>query len=213
MEQTKAKKSTFKKIKTIISWVIMIALVLVVAVILITRINGNTPSFMGYSIYRISSGSMEPTLEVGDVILVKECEPQDLQIGDIVTFQGEGIYEGKIITHRVIKATYEENGQLYFDTKGDANKNDDPVNKAESLYGRMETTIPWLNFLYDFFLTPWGLLAIIGIIILAFIDDIIKFFKAVSGTGIEEEKKEDINDIIARIQQEEQAKKSQNKDK
>ena len=59
-----------------------------------------------------------------------------------------------------------------------------------------------LTALYDFFVTPWGLLVLIGLILLAFFNEIVNFVKALFGIGTEEEKHEDIQDVIERIRRE-----------
>jgi len=123
-------------IKSIVSWVILAVVVFLIATIFISRINGKTPTVMGYSFFRVSSESMLPTLEVGDIILVKECEITDLKVEDIVTYNGtKGNMAGKIITHRVVEAPYEKNGKTFVITCGDANDLNDPKVGAEQIIG------------------------------------------------------------------------------
>jgi signal peptidase I len=52
----------------------------------------------GYKFMIVSSGSMEPTLPVGSLVIVTPCEYEDLQLGDIVTMDAGGI----ALTHRII---------------------------------------------------------------------------------------------------------------
>ena len=97
------------------------------------------PRLMGYEIYEVVSGSMEPGIPVGSVIYVKEAEPETIQEGDIIVFSRDG----SIVTHRVEENRYVE-GE--FVTKGDANSGEDmePV-KYENLEGRVERHIPALG--------------------------------------------------------------------
>lgn len=216
MEKQKTKYRILNKIKNIIFVIIFVVLAIVVAFTIITRISGGTPSVGGYSVFRVSSGSMSPALEVGDVILVRDCDPMDLKKGDIVTYNGTtGNLAGKIVTHRVIKEPFRKGGEYYIKTQGDANMLADPDVNVNQVRGAVQCTIPILNVMYNIFLTPYGLLIIIALIILAFFNEIINFFKALTGVGYEDEKQTSVEDIIARYQQknkENETKSSQDKD-
>ncbi len=69
--------------------------------------------------YRVvSSGSMEPTYDVGDVVFIKKVDPHELDVGDIIVFEPrEG---GTPIVHRIV-VIVEEDNLLYFETRGDNN--------------------------------------------------------------------------------------------
>ena len=78
-------KKAFKVLKTIKNVVLVVffaSLLCVLALTLISRVNGETPSVFGYTIYRVSSASMTPFLQVGDIILCRECDPMTLQDGE-----------------------------------------------------------------------------------------------------------------------------------
>ena len=66
-----------------------------------------------------------------------------------------------------------------------------------------------LKYLFDFFVTPWGLLAIIALIILAFSNEIVLLVKAIFGIGFHENESS-VEEIIERYQKENLAKKQQN---
>ena len=57
------------------------------------------PQFMGYEVYNVVSGSMEPEIPVGSVVYVKGVEPETVEEDDIIAFQSED----SIITHRGVK--------------------------------------------------------------------------------------------------------------
>lgn len=97
------------------------------------------PRFMGYSIYNIVSGSMEPEIPVRSVIYVESAEPESIQPKDIIAFQGGD----SIIAHRVVENRVVEGK---FITKGDANAEEDmqPVDYAE-LVGRVAAHYPLLG--------------------------------------------------------------------
>ncbi len=74
---------------------------------------------VGYQSFTVLSGSMEPAISTGDVILVKKISPTDARIGDVVTFRSPD-EPTKIITHRV-RSIQVADGVVRFVTRGDAN--------------------------------------------------------------------------------------------
>ena len=191
-----------KKIFDVLCWITVIILVASVVISFIAHLRGTVPTVFGYSVYRVSSGSMSPELEVGDVILGKSVEnPAELKVGDVVTYQGSGEMTGELITHEVIVAPQEENGELMLQTKGIANEVPDSPISADKVVSVMVCEVPFLSALYNFFFSPWGLLAIIGLIILVFIDELIVMIKTLTGNDTKAKPK-DINEIIGRMQNE-----------
>ena len=90
----------------------------------------------------ILTGSMEPKIMPGDVVIVDKTGSVNVNVGDIVMYYSEdGIY----ITHRVIEET-EQSGEQQFITKGDNNPSADPLPvAAEQVKGRVIGTIPRLG--------------------------------------------------------------------
>lgn len=204
---------TYRVIKGIINavcWIIIIALAIAMITFLVSRINGGTPSVFGYTFHRISSGSMEPALMVEDVILDKEVKDvNEIKKGDIITFQGGAQYDNNLVTHRVVRAPYTENGIVKLQTKGDANDVEDPPITAGDVRSKFITKINILAKLYSFFLSPWGLITFIAVLLIIFFDEIINIVKVMSGY-YDDEDNENISEIIERIQKED--KKDSNKD-
>lgn len=188
-------------VKDVICWTLIICLALTIVMFFISKVSGNVPSLFGYSVYRVSSGSMEPELSVGDVILSHEVKnPQELKIGDIVTYNGSGEFDGKIITHEVIKAPYKDaNGVYMLQTKGTANEIPDAEIRADSVISIMICELAFLPMLYNFFLSPWGFIIFIALLILIFADEVVNIVKILTGNDVTEKDAEDINDIIGRI--------------
>lgn len=192
------------KIKNIVLVIFFVILAFVIATTVISRVNGSVPKVFGYSILRVSSGSMQPALKVGEVIIVADCRVEDIRSGDIITYKAlSGTMAGELVTHRVVQAPYERNGEMYLRTKGDSNDTDDGDIKSSQVYGKLVTTVPILNMLYDFFVTPWGLITVIVLIIAAFFNEIVNFVRALAG-DVPDEERESVQDIIERIQNEEQ---------
>lgn len=171
--------SVLGKILNIFLTVILILLVVLIAFIMFMRISGKTPNIAGYMVFRVSTGSMEPDLMVGDVILSKSVDnPEDLKIGDVVTYQGiVGNYKDKLITHEIVQEPYYDNGTCYVVTQGIANYESDPPVPTENIVGIMVTKIPFINNVYSFFITPWGLLTAILLILLAFSGEFYNIYK------------------------------------
>ena len=96
---------------------VVLPLLVILASVVTAKQRGETPAVLGYQLYRIESGSMEPTLPVGTVILSRR--PGDagrLQVKDIVTFETSA---GTIVTHRIIAVITAESGAVGYRTKGD----------------------------------------------------------------------------------------------
>lgn len=175
----KKKKSLLRRISNVIFTIVLVVLVFFVAITVVVRVTGNTPSLFGYMIFRVTTGSMEPELNVGEVILVQEVEDKStLKVGDVVTYMGAvGNYANKLITHKIVKAPYVEDGQTYVITKGVANTNEDPRIRTDQIVGKLVYKIPVIDKIYSFFLTPWGLLITIVLIVIAFGGEFWNVFK------------------------------------
>ena len=191
-----------KLIKNIICWTLIAVLVFTLVVFFMSRINGSTPSVFGYSIFRVSSGSMEPELMVGDIILDKTVDnPEDLKVGDVITFKSSD-YGDLLVTHKVIKAPYEENGKLMLQTKGIANEVEDKPISIDNVKGIMICKVDYLDTVYNVFLSPWGLLILIALIVIIFFDEIITIVKILTNNDKSVKEADDINEIIDRLQAE-----------
>ena len=93
----------FRKIIHAVSVVFFVVLILVVLYSLASRVMGETPSIFGYYFFHVSSDSMEPTLKVGDVLLVHSVDAEDIHKDDIITYKSkEGSTYGREVTHRVV---------------------------------------------------------------------------------------------------------------
>ena len=168
-----------RKILSALSFVFLAMMVLTVIFFFVQRVTGGKTTIFGYSVYRVSSGSMEPELSIGDVILTEEVDGESLKKGDIITYSGtEGNYANKVITHR-IEDIQEVNGQLLFTTKGDANMEADPIIHEGQILGKMAFKVPIVGALYSFFITPYGLVVVLLVILLAFSNEFIILFKLV----------------------------------
>ena len=118
----KKSSNKIKKRLNIMFYVILIPLLaynMALIVQAVVRPN-ETPAFLGYKMYVIISGSMQPELEVGDIVVVKKINPNDLKKDDVISFR-----KGQtIITHRIVEVKNAEE-KLQFLTKGDNNNTND----------------------------------------------------------------------------------------
>jgi len=103
------------------------------------------PALLGFQGFAVLSGSMEPTIRTGDVVVVRKIEPLDARPGDVVTFRSPD-NPAKIITHRVtlMRATGDTVG---FVTKGDANTGTEHwAVPTSGTIGKVEYRIPKLGY-------------------------------------------------------------------
>ncbi len=108
------------------------------------------PFGLGSSV--VLSGSMEPTLSIHDLVLVKAQE--DYQVGDIVVYQSGG----SLVIHRIVELR--DGGYV---TKGDANNTEDGVVAPEAVKGRMFFRVPYLGAAVRFLQTLPGAVLVIAL--------------------------------------------------
>jgi signal peptidase len=82
---------------------------------------------------RIRGASMSPTLRDGDLVEVRPVEPAQLRVGDLVLFKTQ---QGDLLVHRCVTKS-DENGQVWFTTKGDASPSFDSPIGPEQVLGRV----------------------------------------------------------------------------
>ena len=159
-----------KKIIYVLTTVLLVVLIAVLIFVFIARMSGDSPSIFGYHVFRVSTGSMEPTLSVGDVILVKEIPAEEIHKNDIITYKGnQGDFADKMITHMVVLEPYEENGVWHFQTQGIVpGALSDPEITYDQVEGVFQKKLTFLNGVYTFFLSPAGLIVFILIIMILF---------------------------------------------
>lgn len=151
-------KETYKKrfkIAIRIASLVLVALIIGLNVYTInaSHLAGNTvPMPFGVGAAVVLSGSMEPELSVGDLLIVAERKTYD--VGDIVVYQ-----DGRMaVTHRIISISKNE-----VITRGDANNIEDaPITHAQ-IKGKVVLAIPLLGYAVNIIKTPLGTLCIIAL--------------------------------------------------
>lgn len=130
MEVQNNRKLALGKALTVIGYIIcvILAVVFIINVTMIVKSYvhpDKTPDFMGFKPFIVLSGSMEPTIKAGDLIITKKIDPKNIKVGDIISFRVE---EDVVVSHRVTGIQTE--GELTFSTKGDANIGMDAVSAS-----------------------------------------------------------------------------------
>jgi signal peptidase len=152
---TKKKKLNIKKLlKQAGYWLVFVVLIGVAGLVAISTLNipGN------YKLLVVQSGSMEPAIKMGSVVVVKPAS--DYQPNEIVTYHDPDNPK-YTITHRIVGIEYLEQGKLFV-TKGDANDAQDRKKiEPELVVGKVESSIPWLGFLISFAKTQTGLITLV----------------------------------------------------
>lgn len=118
--------------------------------------------FMGYKPFIVMSGSMETTINIGDLVIVKKVNSSSIHAGDIIAFKNGNI----VISHRV-KEVINDSGTYKFKTKGDNNNvADDFIVSSDAIEGIFVNKIPGLGSILLFLGKPIGLLMVILVIII-----------------------------------------------
>jgi signal peptidase I len=108
--------------------------------------------FIGWHVSTVMSGSMEPTIPVGGMVILGPVAADDIRVGEIIAFT-RGDVE---ICHRVI--AIDVGPPLRFTTKGDNNGAPDVTTVTqENVNGRLIASIPLAGYAAHFIKTPLGL--------------------------------------------------------
>jgi signal peptidase len=103
------------------------------------------PAVAGYRSFTVLSGSMVPTLQVGDVVLDEPLAPTDIRPGDVITFPDPS-RGGRLVTHRA-QGIRVRGGTVEVTTRGDANTGVEQWSiAATGRVGRVVVRIPWLGY-------------------------------------------------------------------
>ncbi len=197
----------FNTFSSLIEWVIMIVLALLIVLVGVQKFS-NRGNFFGYRIYTIISGSMIPTYDVGDTLLIKEMPANNIEVGDAVTYLGDGgALNGKIITHQVVSIEFDENGKYLFHTKGVANNIEDPIVSQDQVLGKVVHKF--------FFLTLLGKITTSMSLLFVFVTIPVAIIIAIEIVKLVYKKDEDIEEEVEEeleeLEEEEKEKKEEEK--
>ena len=169
----------------------------------------NTP----YPALAVASGSMctlpgsycdgwthpfEPTLHVGDLIIIQGVKPEEIKAapipeGDIIVFH-QPYADGELIVHRAV-ADQTIDGKIFFQTKGDGNASPDSTLVSEdNLVGKVVLRIPWVGHVSLLMNNSFGILIIALLLVILIITEFI--IPALSSEKADVERKEDVNETF-----------------
>lgn len=120
----------------------------ILLLVVLLLVNTLIPFFTGSKMPLIVlSGSMNPMMLPGDMIIEEAVDPSTLQVGDVIVFHPPGDKPETMVTHRII--SLEEGGkERLFQTKGDANNAQDDFKLPESnVVGKQVFVIPFAGYL------------------------------------------------------------------
>ena len=118
----------------------------------------------------VLTDSMYPDIKSGDLIICKEVDPAEIEVGDIISFYDPAGNGTSVVTHKVIEII-NENGKLSFRTRGINNNTDDrlpvPAEKVISEYTGIR--IPSAGNIAIFMQTTTGLIICVIVPIVLFV--------------------------------------------
>ncbi|MDO4363228.1 MAG: signal peptidase I [Clostridia bacterium] len=196
----KAKSSTGHKIMTVIGVILCIILVpiLIINCTLIVKSytdKESVPSIGGVMPLIVLTDSMNPDIESGDLVICHTEKAENVKVGDVISFfdpMGNG---ESVVTHRVVEITTDNDGNLAWVTKGDANNtNDLAIVPAENLVGVYQRKIPNMGNVAMFMQTTQGLIicVVLPIVLLVAYDVIRRRI-------YEKNKKDDKDELLAEL--------------
>ena len=133
-----------------------------------------------YPFVVVTSGSMEPTIYRGDILILEGKDPADIatgthedHLGDIILYDSHGIWPNPIadpIVHRVVGKLYDDvEDMYYFVTQGDANGNTDPLVPETHVLGVVRHIIPKVGMIKIWLSYPGVSALLIGGLIILFV--------------------------------------------
>ena len=179
-------------LKTIIKWIVnLLTIILVVILIVViygklslTFSNKKYANYFGYTLFEVASGSMRPTLDINDVVLVK-ISKDNLNANDIIAFESEN----DIITHRII---FIDGNTIT--VKGDSNNVVDKPIEKEQVIGKVIKTYSKLGVWKKVLMEPKILISIF--ITLLLFDFALSYNVKDKKSDIKEKKKNKDDDVI-----------------
>lgn len=161
-------KKIMKIVLKILYQIFIIICLLLAVIIVLQKVTDSNRTILGYRIFRVITGSMEPEYDIGQVVICKETDPNDIKVGDDIVYLGKyGEYNGKIIMHEVIGIDRDENNNLNFHAKGlHSSSVEDPQIKASQIYGVVKFKSGILTVLYRLATSIYSAFIIITILVL-----------------------------------------------
>ena len=132
-----------------LSWTLLLAVIGgATALIVVPKATGSRP-------LTVLSGSMTPTYGVGDVVVVKPVDTDQIKVGDVITFQATSD-DPALTMHRIIGEAFGSEGREFL-TQGDANDAPDlaPIT-PEQVKGEVWYAVPVVGYLSVWLAGDWA---------------------------------------------------------
>jgi signal peptidase I len=188
-------KKALNIIRNTLVWLVVALAIfmMIFTIVSVTTFNRNDRDLFGFRFYVVRSDSMAATdFNAGDLILVKETDPNTLEAGDIITFISQDSDSfGEIITHKIRERTVDANGNVGFVTYGTTTGvDDDTVVTYMYILGKYEAKIPYMGTFFNFLKTPQGYIVCIFVPFMLLIlhqgINTVKLFRRYKGEQMEE---------------------------
>ena len=150
--ESRYQQNAMKTVKKI--WNAITSLLVILVVIGAMLLGG--VRILGYQVFTVLSGSMEPVYHTGSLIYVKDVDYRDLGEGDVITFM---LNEDTVATHRIVGVVPDEEDPsvVRYRTKGDANDAEDgALVHYKNVIGSPVFTIPYLGYVANYIQNPPG---------------------------------------------------------
>lgn len=197
-------KKFFLTLTNIISVLLIAASVVILCLVVFTK-QGETPSLGGYTVFRITTGSMKPSYDTDTLILVKKTDPSEIQVGDVISFySADPALDGAVNTHRVTE-TEQDGTKWRYTTKGDANNVPDQYGTdSDALIGKVVASSLLLGKLARLVSNPLVFIPVILIpLALILINNLVRTIR-LAGKIARDEEEAALREAIRQIQEEKQ---------
>lgn len=153
------KTGVFWWLRQMLSWTCLLAVLGLLTVMVVI------PQLFGTGSYTVLTGSMSPSMPPGSLIVTKDVEPEELRIGDAITYQIRS-GEAAVITHRIIARTSSSDG-VTFTTQGDASPSPDAEQvRPEQVRGVVWYAVPLAGYVNGWLTGEQRIWAVGGAVVL-----------------------------------------------
>lgn len=148
-------KKTLNIVKNIFVWLLVVLAVcmMLFTVVSVSTFDRSDRSLFGFKAFIVLSDSMKATdFDTGDLVLVKEVDPQTLKEGDIISYTSQNTSNyGETVTHKIRRLTTDANGNPGFVTYGTTtNTDDETVVTYPYILGKYSCHIPKIGLFFQF---------------------------------------------------------------
>lgn len=154
-------KKIWNIVSTVLVWLVVLLAVfmMIFTIISVNTFDRNDRDIFGVRCYIVLSDSMAATdFDAGDLVLVKEVDPDTLEVGDIIAYQSQNSENyGATVTHKIRAKTTDANGNPGFITYGTTTDVDDEtIVTYPFILGKYKMALPKIGTFFQFLKTPQG---------------------------------------------------------